>query len=214
MKFDYIVWDWNGTIVNDAWVFVDVMNFFLKMKGLPQTSLDDYKKNFGFPIQNYWKTLGFKFNNKEFNLLNKSFIEEYQKRIFLPKLQPGVVGLIKKINKLKIKQFILSASENSLLHKSVGFYRINYLFEDVLGVDNLNAVGKISLAKYLFKKNNLHLKKTLVIGDTKYDLDVAQALGCMALLVSHGHIEHKRLLDLNVPLVRSVEEIEKFLFAI
>ncbi len=214
MKFDYIVWDWNGTIVNDAWVFVDVMNFFLKMKGLPQTSLDDYKKNFGFPIQNYWKTLGFKFNNKEFNLLNKSFIEEYQKRIFLPKLQPGVVGLIKKINKLKIKQFILSASENSLLHKSVGFYRINYLFEDVLGVDNLNAVGKISLAKYLFKKNNLHLKKTLVIGDTKYDLDVARALGCMALLVSHGHIEHKRLSDLNVPLVRSVEEIEKFLFAI
>tara|TARA_Y100000996_G_scaffold411044_1_gene394473 strand:+ start:354 stop:998 length:645 start_codon:yes stop_codon:yes gene_type:complete len=214
MKFDCIVWDWNGTIVNDAWVFVDVMNFFLKMKGLPKTSLDDYKKNFGFPIQNYWKTLGFKFNNKEFNLLNKSFIEEYQKRIFLPKLQPGIVDLIKKINRLKIKQFVLSASENSLLHKSVGFYKINSLFEDVVGVDNLNAVGKISLAKVLFKKNNLHLNKTLVIGDTKYDLDVAQALGCSALLVSYGHIEHKRLLDLKVPLVRSVKEIESFLFAV
>ena len=214
MKFDYIVWDWNGTIVNDAWVFVDVMNFFLKMKGLPKTSLDDYKKNFGFPIQNYWKTLGFKFNNKEFNLLNKSFIEEYQKRIFLPKLQPGIVDLIKKINRFKIKQFVLSASENSLLHKSVGFYKINSLFEDIVGVDNLNAVGKISLAKVLFKKNNLHLNKTLVIGDTKYDLDVAQALGCSALLVSHGHIEHKRLLDLKVPLVQSVKEIESFLFAV
>ena len=214
MKFDCIVWDWNGTIVNDAWVFVDVMNFFLKMKGLPKTSLDDYKKNFGFPIQNYWKALGFKFNNKEFNLLNKSFIEEYQKRIFLPKLQPGIVDLIKKINRLKIKQFVLSASENSLLHKSVGFYKINSLFEDVVGVDNLNAVGKISLAKVLFKKNNLHLNKTLVIGDTKYDLDVAQALGCSALLVSYGHIEHKRLLDLKVPLVRSVKEIESFLFAV
>ena len=213
MKFDYIVWDWNGTIVNDAWVFVDVMNFFLKKKGLPQTTIDDYKKTFGFPIQNYWKTLGFKFNDKEFNKLNKLFIEEYQKRIFLPKLQPGIVDLIKKINKFKIKQFVLSASENSLLHKSVGFYKINYLFEDVLGVDNLNAVGKISLAKVLLKKNNLHLKKTLVIGDTKYDLDVAQALGCMALLVSHGHIEHKRLLDLRVPLVQSVKEIEKFLFS-
>ena len=214
MKFDCIVWDWNGTIVNDAWVFVDVMNFFLKMKGLPKTSLDDYKKNFGFPIQNYLKALGFKFNNKEFNLLNKSFIEEYQKRIFLPKLQPGIVDLIKKINRLKIKQFVLSASENSLLHKSVGFYKINSLFEDVVGVDNLNAVGKISLAKVLFKKNNLHLNKTLVIGDTKYDLDVAQALGCSALLVSYGHIEHKRLLDLKVPLVRSVKEIESFLFAV
>ncbi len=213
MKFDYIVWDWNGTIVNDAWVFVDVMNFFLKKKGLPQTTIDDYKKTFGFPIQNYWKALGFKFNDKEFNKLNKRFIEEYQKRIFLPKLQPGIVDLIKKINKFKIKQFVLSASENSLLHKSVGFYKINYLFEDVLGVDNLNAVGKISLAKVLLKKNNLHLKKTLVIGDTKYDLDVAQALGCMALLVSHGHIEHKRLLDLRVPLVQSVKEIEKFLFS-
>ena len=213
MKFDYIVWDWNGTIVNDAWVFVDVMNFFLKKKGLPQTSINHYKKNFCFPIQDYWKTLGFKFNNKEFSLLNKQFIEEYQKQIFLPKLHPGIVSLIKKINKFRAKQFILSASENSLLHKSVGFYRINYLFEDVLGVDNLNAVGKIPLAKALCKRNNISLKKTLVIGDTKYDLDVAQGLGCMALLVSHGHIEHKRLLDLKVPLVRSVKEIENFLFA-
>ena len=57
MKFDYIVWDWNGTIVNDAWVFVDVMNFFLKMKGLPQTSLDDYKKNFGFDTQRVLKNM-------------------------------------------------------------------------------------------------------------------------------------------------------------
>ena len=212
MKFDYIIWDWNGTIVDDAWVFVDVMNFFLKKKGLPQTSLDDYKQNFCFPIQDYWRGLGFRFNDKDFDLLNKLFIEEYQKRIFLPKLQPGIVSLIQNISKLKKRQFILSASENSLLHKSVSFYKINYLFSDILGVDNLNAVGKIPLARALCKKNKINLKKTLIIGDTEYDLDVAQSLGCMALLVSYGHTEYKRLLNLNVSLAQSVKEIEKFLF--
>ena len=60
-----IIWDWNGTIVDDAWVFVDIMNRFLKKNNLPIISLEDYQQNFCFPIQNYWRSLGFKFTPKE-----------------------------------------------------------------------------------------------------------------------------------------------------
>ena len=58
-----IIWDWNGTIVNDASVFVVVMNTVLSRRGLKKISLSDYKQNFCFPIKKYWRFLGFKFND-------------------------------------------------------------------------------------------------------------------------------------------------------
>ena len=48
-----LIWDWNGTIIDDAWLFVDIMNVFLNKEGLPLISLNDYRQHFCFPIQNY-----------------------------------------------------------------------------------------------------------------------------------------------------------------
>ena len=36
-----VVWDWNGTIVDDAFVFVNIMNSYLKKK---QTKTNIYKR--------------------------------------------------------------------------------------------------------------------------------------------------------------------------
>ena len=76
MSIKNIIWDWNGTIVDDAWVFVSVMNNILKKNDLPPTTLEHYRKNFCFPIQDYWRALGFRFTNKTFNKLNEVFIKE------------------------------------------------------------------------------------------------------------------------------------------
>jgi phosphoglycolate phosphatase len=214
MKFNSVIWDWNGTIVDDAWVFVDTMNDFLKKNNLPLISIRDYKKNFCFPIQKYWKELGFKFNDKEFNLLNKGFITAYKQKMFAPKVHPGIIGVIEKINAEKVNQFILSASENSLLQQSVNFYKLQNLFVDVWGVNNLNALGKIPLAKKLCLKYNLEIDKTILIGDTEYDQSVAQGIGCDVVLISHGHIEHKRLLKSKEKVVKSIPELEKVLFSL
>ena len=84
MGFKNIIWDWNGTIIDDAWVFVDIMNTVLQKKGFPPTTLEHYRQNFCFPIQNYWRGLGFQFTDETFDKLNQNFIFEYQQKMFLP----------------------------------------------------------------------------------------------------------------------------------
>ena len=37
-----VVWDWNGTLVDDAFIFVDIMNGYLSEFSLPPISLSDY----------------------------------------------------------------------------------------------------------------------------------------------------------------------------
>ena len=33
-KYTHIIWDWNGTLLDDAWLCVDVMNGMLGERGL------------------------------------------------------------------------------------------------------------------------------------------------------------------------------------
>ena len=211
MKIKNIIWDWNGTIVDDAWVFVEIMNSVLKREGLPLTSLEEYKKNFCFPIQKYWQGLGFKFNKQEFIVLNRDFIKKYQSKLFFPKLHVGMRSLLSSIKKLGVRQFVLSASEQSLLNKSIEHYNVKDVFSEVFGVDNLNAVGKAEKGGALLKTCKLNAQETLLVGDTEYDREVAQKLGCRVVLMSHGHINHKRLQKTGCLVLKNIDALNKYL---
>ena len=43
-----VIWDWNGTIVDDAFLFVEIMNNFLEDFGLKKITLEDYRNHFCF----------------------------------------------------------------------------------------------------------------------------------------------------------------------
>ncbi len=212
MKYKNIIWDWNGTIVDDAYLFVDIMNRTLQKHNLSLINLTKYRSSFCFPIQKYWKKLGFVFDENSFNDLNKQFIFDYSQRMFEPNLQQDIVGLLKKIKKNGLKQFVLSASEQNLLNKSLEYYSLSKYFDSIVGVNNLNALGKEKMGLDLILKNNLAKKETLIIGDTEYDLNVSKAIGCDCLLFSAGHFSKHRLKKLNAAVVDSVDEMSLFIF--
>ena len=212
MKYKNIIWDWNGTIVDDAYLFVDIMNKTLEKHNLPIINLKKYRSSFCFPIQKYWKKLGFVFDKNSFNALNEQFIFDYSQKMFEPNLQKHIVDLLKIIKKNRLKQFVLSASEQNLLNKSIEYYSLSEYFDSVVGVNNLNALGKEKMGLELILKNNLVKKETLIIGDTEYDLNVSKAIGSDCLLLSAGHFSKDRLKKLNAPVVDCVDEITLFLF--
>ena len=207
MKHKNIIWDWNGTIIDDAWLFVDIMNVFLSKEGLPLISLNDYRQHFCFPIQNYWRHLGFSFNESTFDKLNGDFIKLYKKNLFKAKPHFGIKPLILKLNKLGYRQFILSASSETILKKSINHYNFSSLFVRAYGVDNLNATGKTVVGKQLCKSHKLNKNETVLIGDTEYDKRVADELGCSVFLLSYGHFCSERLLTLNKPVFNTLEEL-------
>ena len=52
-QIKHIVWDWNGTLVNDAWLFVELMNEELKQRNLSLIDIEKYKEHFTFPVKQY-----------------------------------------------------------------------------------------------------------------------------------------------------------------
>ena len=207
-----IIWDWNGTIVDDAFVFIKIMNSFLNERDLPLISLKDYQRFFVFPVKNYYINLGFDFTKESFEALSHEFISEYKKAMFSPGLVNGVRSLINSLNKEKITQAIVSAQENNLLKKAVNYYKLNKSFVCIQGTDNYKAVGKIDIAQKVFNTHLKSSKKTILIGDTEHDAEVAKALCIDCCLVSYGHSSKERLEKTGFPVVSSVSELQTMLF--
>ena len=87
-KYKHIIWDWNGTLLDDAWLFVDIMNGVLKNHNMDTITVEKYRKIFGFPVEDYYIKLGFDLNKESFQKSGMEFISAYNKRRYEAELYP------------------------------------------------------------------------------------------------------------------------------
>ena len=65
MKPSLVLWDWNGTLLDDVALCVDALNRLLRIYHYPQQySLAQYREIFGFPIEDYYIRAGFDFSKR------------------------------------------------------------------------------------------------------------------------------------------------------
>tara|TARA_B100001123_G_C15152467_1_gene964051 strand:- start:157 stop:822 length:666 start_codon:yes stop_codon:yes gene_type:complete len=183
----YIVWDWNGTLVDDTYLFVDLMNLLLLPRNLNSLTISSYRKNFCFPLENYYLRLGFDFKKEPYSSISEEFINLYNKHKYEPPLYCGALNLIERLSSLKIKNCLLSAQQQNMLVDSVGFYGVENLFDEIVGMDNHHARGKALAAKSLINKLGADAKEVLFIGDTSMDVEMALSLGCPIIALTCGH---------------------------
>lgn len=79
MKYKYIVWDWNGTLLDDLDVCLKSINTILEKYKLPKLkSVKEYREKFVFPVINYYKAIGLDFSKYTFKIVGKEFIDIYR----------------------------------------------------------------------------------------------------------------------------------------
>ncbi len=190
-----IIWDWNGTLLNDVHMCVNVMNILLDKYKLPPLSCEKYKQVFDFPVKDYYLRLGFDFQKYPFKKIGLEFMDEYFEELPDCPLFPETFSTLEEFKSMNINQMVLSAMENEALEKSITEKGIRTYFSKIQGIDNHLANGKIELAKGLLKSSGYSATETLFIGDTIHDLHVAQSVGSSCVLIARGHFSIERLLD-------------------
>jgi len=210
MKYDLIIWDFNGTILDDVKTGIDSINTILPRYNLPTLdTVDAYREAFGFPIIDYYRALGFDFDKVPYETVAYEWVAEYNARKSTIPLVEGIKKALEGIKALGIKQIILSSSEISLLKEQLNTYGLLSYFSDILGLDNVFAGGKTEIARQ-WRRSHPDLK-TLFIGDTTHDYDVAKAIDSDCILFTGGHGSCKDLSACGVPLVNSITDILRFL---
>ncbi len=210
-EIKHIIWDYNGTLLNDIDLCVDMINIVLRKRGLPVLSKQHYKSVFDFPVKDYYEKIGFDFSKESFDIVGTEFIENYNKNLHKSKLHKHAIDVLSAISKLGIKQSILSARLQQSLDKEMIEFGIKKYFSHVSGLANHYAHGKLENGISLIDNLALDPKEILVIGDTLHDLDVARAKGTQELLIAGGHQSYDRLIKGSNNVIYSLQEMSEMI---
>lgn len=208
---DYIIWDFNGTILDDVWAGIDSVNKLLKDRGMREISgVEEYRRVFRFPIKGYYESIGFDFDREPYEVIAPLWVGEYLKNVKRSTLYDDVVDSLEYFEQRGIKQIILSATEKEMLKKQISDLGISHFFEEILGLDNIHASSKEGLAR-LWRAEH-ESAKALFVGDTDHDRDVAAAIGAECALVCRGHQSKEYLEGLGARTFDNLTQLRQSMF--
>jgi len=211
VRYNCIIWDWNGTLFDDLEVCINVMNRVLKNRDLPLLNIKRYKEIFGFPVKHYYNQLGFNFVKEPFEKISTEFVTEYQKESLSAKLNENCIPVLEHIRNEGIKQVILSASQVENLEGQVRHFGISDYFDRLLGLDHYHATSKVDIGKRWLEESGFDKKEVLLVGDTLHDYETACEIGCDCVLLTSGHQSKERVSCLGVPVIESLMEVKRYL---
>ena len=206
-RYRHVVWDWNGTLLDDVQACVDAINILLARRGMPTLTRQRYLDVFDFPVRDYYLKLGFDFSKDNWDKVAVEYHEAYAITSPAAPLRTGTRATLDALKAAGIGVSVLSACELKLLKRMMSERGILPYFEHVFGLTDLFAHSKVDLGHAFLKHSGLSRADTLLIGDTTHDHDVAQALGIPCLLMTGGHQSDAKLSPLGRPLAPDYETV-------
>jgi phosphoglycolate phosphatase len=189
----HVLWDWNGTLLDDTRAALETLNAMLGRRGAAEIGMDFYRDRFAFPVRPFYEDIGVKLENEDWDALAVEYHDIYATQS--KHLNPETVAALSAVREAGAKQSIISALRQDLLENAVKVeYGLGGFFENVYGVDNLDGASKIDRAKELVGKIRSEGDDDLVlVGDALHDKEVADAIGVRCILCSQGSHAHHRL---------------------
>ncbi len=210
MKYTCVIWDFNGTIFDDVNAGIVSVNKMLSERGIGTIpSVEYYREIFDFPIKEYYRGLGFDFEREPYEVLAPIWVDLYNENAKNAGLCPGVAQTMRAIKEKGIRQVIISACEINMLEYYLEKLGVREYLDEVIGLDNIHAGGKIERGLE-WRKSNPD-ESLIMIGDTVHDRDTAAALGAYCVLYAGGHQSRARLEGCACTVVDDISDLLGFL---
>lgn len=204
----HVIWDWNGTLLNDMHVSLSAINIMLEQRSLPLLDLRRYREIFGFPVIDCYRVLGFRFEtDAEWDSIAREFHDHYNRMVGNAPLTDGALPLLEHFSKNGATMSVLSASETTILEALLASCGIRHFFTRVYGQSDLYGGSKLELGRRLMSEIGLPPVQTMLIGDTTHDYEVARELNCHCVLYLAGHQDESRLRDCNCRTIETLAEL-------
>ena len=201
-----IFFDFNGTILNDVDLCYDILKKMMVHFDLNPIRKEEYLDHFFFPVDAYYHSLGFKKN--EYKLQCSFFVDEYKNRwLKETNINNDLVDCFKILKEKGYKLYCLSATKIDMLENQLKILDLYKYFDGVIGSDNSSALGKIEYGKKYVINHNIDVTKSIMIGDTFHDYEVAKSIGFIPLLFSNGHNSYKLLSKTNQIIFNDYKEL-------
>lgn len=183
----YILWDWNGTLLDDTQAALDTLNIMLARRGAKPIALEFFRDHFAFPCRPFYDAIGMHVEDDEWDALAKEYHDIYAEQ---PKaLNAETIAALERVKAAGAKQSIISALRQDLLDEVTERMGVASYMECVYGVDNLDGASKLDRALELMghiAPEGGEQPDVVLIGDALHDKEVADALKVRCVLCGQG----------------------------
>ncbi len=210
-KVAAVVWDWNGTLLDDLTAAVRAINRVLAEFGLPRLGgVADYHRVFAFPIVDYYARLGFDTApGGNFDHAAHRFIETYAAEAQGAPLHQGATEVLAGLHAAGVTQVIVSATEQSRLLAQVAPYGLDRWIDAAHGIEDIYARSKAHIAERWLVESGLDPATVLFVGDSEHDHEIATGLGARCVLYGGGHHAPAHLARLPAPLIDDLRTVPR-----
>lgn len=204
---ELVIWDWNGTLVNDAGASFESVNDMLECRGLPLITFEQYSSYIETPIIGFYRHIFDDLDSMDFSQISREFHEGVARHMTGRGLMPGAKEALEAIRAAGVRQTIVSSCENGMLHRQVTDYGIAQFFDALLGAGDFQAGSKIDRAVACMAECGIAPEQTVVVGDMLHDAEVAQAIGARCILIAKGHQTRADLESAGVDILDDISQV-------
>ena len=180
----HVIWDWNGTLLDDTQAALDTLNAMLARRGGRQIAMDFYRDHFAFPVKPFYEAIGVRLGNEDWDALAREYHDIYAAQP--KKLNAETVAALEYAKDKGCRQSIVSALRQDLLDSITSELGVAKYMDFVYGVDNLDGRSKVDRARELVSDMGASAQDAVLIGDSLHDKEVADALGVRCVLCAQG----------------------------
>ncbi|MFF7183066.1 HAD family hydrolase [Streptomyces sp. NPDC008121] len=204
----HLVWDWNGTLLDDIQAVIGATNAAFAELGLPPITLARYRDLYTVPVPKFYERLmGRLPTETEWALMDGIFHRHYWQRADGCGLTAGAAELLAARQASGFTQSLLSLAPHAELVPLVRRHGIEARFVRVDGRTGASTVGKAAqMVRHLAALEGVEPERIVVIGDAADDALAAAHVGAKAVLYTGGSHSRASLESVGVPVVDSLTE--------
>ncbi|MFG2722643.1 HAD family hydrolase [Streptomyces sp. NPDC048416] len=208
----HLVWDWNGTLLDDIATVIEATNAAFAHIGLEPITLERYRDLYCVPIPLFYQRLmGRLPTDDEWLVMDAAFHEQYWARADSCGLTAGAAELLAARWTAGLSQSLLSMAPHEHL---VPIVRRHGITEHFLRVDGRTGPSHGSKAEHMVRHltalraadPEISGERIVVIGDAVDDAVAAAAVGARAVLFTGGSHSRAGLAVAGVPVVDTLTE--------
>lgn len=205
----HIVWDWNGTLLDDNHAVVSAVNTVCVDYGCDGVDLDQWRAVFDRPLmRTYERVLGRALDEQDWARIDVVYHRAYRELLHTCGLAEGVPTVLREWERGGYTQSLLSMWFHEELVPLVAEFGLEPLMERVDGLRS-GVVGGGSKAEHLKRhlaEQDLEPGEVALVGDVVDDAHAAGQVGADCVLVTTGVMPAHKLRETGFPVVDSVQE--------
>ncbi|MGW6457892.1 HAD family hydrolase [Streptomyces sp. NPDC055078] len=205
----HLVWDWNGTLLDDVTAVFAATNAAFADLGLEPLTMERYRELYCIPIPRFYeRMLGRMPTDAEWEVMDETFHRYYTEHRVGCGLTEGVEDLLREWRRAGRSQSLLSMYGHDELIPVVRGYGIENHFVRVDGRTGPSGGSKaVHMERHLAAlAGSADPGRTVVIGDAVDDAVAAAHVGARAVLYTGGSHSRESLEAVGVPVVDTLPE--------